>query len=54
MEEWIKLLLHYYDNTYGHSKERSKLTDRLITIQVTENTTERELIEKKFELDGEF
>ena len=54
MEEWIKLLLHYYDNTYSHSKERSKLMEKIITLEVTESTTERELIEKKFELDGEF
>lgn len=52
-EEWIKGLLYYYDDTYTHSKERTKISGEILQLAVTSATTVRELMNKKFELDGE-
>lgn len=51
-EDWIKLLLHYYDDTYLHSKERSKISGIIRHIHVTESTQVGDLITEKLALDG--
>lgn len=45
--KWIEYLLGYYDKTYTHSKNRSKITGKIYSLHTSAKTTLIEFIELK-------
>jgi tRNA 2-selenouridine synthase len=45
--KWIEYLLGYYDKTYTHSKNRSKITGKIYSLHTSAKTTLMEFIELK-------